>query len=404
VNAHAELTDDQVASMLDEECQRWRDCEPERAASRRAECFEASWADDDVDGEQARGQVGHEPPRWLVPLEEFMGHEEPTDDDADDWIVRDIIPRGEPWILGGKPKTGKTWLAESLALHMALGRDWLGFANTLGRPARIHLLALEDCRKRSARRLWKLSRGMGIDYRDAAPYLRVSDAPLFLPDGVDALVREVAPWSPDVVIVDSITRVFVGDHNRTEHAVAFVRAWERVTRETGAAVGFIHHTRKGGDTLEDFAGSGVFTRHPRHTLLMSARPHSDDDGPRSSVVRVAGNLDIARDAFVLEFHRGADAEGRHTVALRDGGNPSRRTRKPKAASVDAERALAALRLATDKRATAAALVSSAPALFGSEATASRTLTRLRRDACLDTHGTITDAGRARLAPAQGARP
>src|SRR5262245_35069248 len=82
----------------------------------------------------------HAPPipksRWIVSLESFLGDEEPSDDDAEDWLIRDVVPRGEAALLAGPPKCGKTWLMLSLGLDVAMGRTWLDkFENTFGRPA-----------------------------------------------------------------------------------------------------------------------------------------------------------------------------------------------------------------------------------------------------------------------------
>jgi 5S rRNA maturation endonuclease (ribonuclease M5) len=103
-------------------------------------------------------------PRWLTPLTEFIGKDEPDDDDSEDWIIRDFIPRGEPALLVGPPKSGKTWALLDLAIAVATGTDWLGGVqkNTLGRPGRVLGVVLEDSLRRLGKRTWRLCRGRGI--------------------------------------------------------------------------------------------------------------------------------------------------------------------------------------------------------------------------------------------------
>src|SRR3979409_2468209 len=99
--------------------------------------------------------------RWITPLGDFLGPDEPDDDDSSDWIIRDVIPRCEPAILAGPPKSGKTWVLLDLAVVVATGMHWLQGAqqNTMGRPARVLALALEDGQRRLAKRVWELARG-----------------------------------------------------------------------------------------------------------------------------------------------------------------------------------------------------------------------------------------------------
>jgi hypothetical protein len=72
--------------------------------------------------------------RWTIPLAEFLGDEEPDDDDAEDWIIRDLVPRAEPVLWGGPMKGGKTWAALDLLMAIALGESWLGGSRTRSAP------------------------------------------------------------------------------------------------------------------------------------------------------------------------------------------------------------------------------------------------------------------------------
>src|SRR5262249_10513130 len=128
---------------------------------------------------------------WLPPLASFLSDEEPSDDDAADWIVRDLVPRAEAVLLGGSWKGGKTGTAIALAVCVALGRPFLSFENCLGRPGRIGILALEDNRKRLEKRLWQVCRGLGVTPNDPTlrEHLRIWDNPIRIPGDAKALAR-----------------------------------------------------------------------------------------------------------------------------------------------------------------------------------------------------------------------
>lgn len=294
----------------------------------------------EVAGELQRLEVDHAGPgddragkaRWAVPMVEFLGDEEPDDDDAVDWIVRDLIPRGEPVIWGGPMKAGKTWAVMDLLLAIALGESWLGrFENTLGEPARVMGVFLEDNRRRVSKRLHELARARGRDLlRD--PTLRsnlfISRSPLRLPDAKDqrALIKEIRNNGVRVVAVDNLTRVILGDPNSTRDAANFTRAWTEIGDETGATIEFLHHTKKPTtdkevDPFDQLRGSADFGAAARNMVV--AMPLRLEGRGLCAEVRMRGNLDLRVDSFGLGFERWPDDTGwggRHCARLVDLGD------------------------------------------------------------------------------------
>lgn len=252
--------------------------------------------------------------KWAQPLNAFLGDAEPDDDDAKDWIIRDIVPRAEAVLLGGPMKGGKTWTALDLSIAIAMGRPWLGtFANTLGRPAKVLGLFLEDNQRRLSKRLWELTRSHGTtpNMPVLQEHLRISRAPLRLPDATDQrrLVAEIKAWGAEFVAIDNLTRVMVGDPNKTTDASAFTRAWLEIVEETGASLMFLHHTRKPGggdqkqiDPFDTLRGSGDFGAAARN-IVVTTPIRSEDGAAKLSEVRMRGNLDLRRESFTLGFER-----------------------------------------------------------------------------------------------------
>lgn len=280
-----------------------------------------------VDGELAtRAQRD----RWTVPLADYLGDAEPDEDDSEDWIIRDVIPRMEPALWGGPMKGGKTWSALDLCICVALGLPWLGkFTNTIGQPARVLGLFLEDSKRRLRKRLWELARAHGTTPNDKTlrEHLRISRAPLRLPDAKDQrrLTAEVKAWGAVLVVIDNLTRVMIGDPNSTREASAFTKAWTELGEETGASIVFLHHTRKNSgadrgatavDPFDLIRGSGDFGATARNIIVTT--PIRNESTEKLSEVRMRGNLDLRRESFALAFER-KELLGRWQVKLVDRG-------------------------------------------------------------------------------------
>lgn len=277
-------------------------------------------------------------PRWVTPLVEFIGPDEPDDDDSSDWVIRDLIPRGEPALLAGPPKSGKTWALLDLGISVATGTDWLQGAqqNTMGRPARVLVIALEDGPRRLAKRVWELARAREIRPNEdpvLREHLSITRRPLRLPDARDEreLVAELKLWKPDLVLIDNLTRVMVGDQNAIKDVAAFTKLWVQMCTDIGAAIVFLHHTGKVGamkpgmntrDAFELIRGSGDLLAAARNAIVMfPIRPDDDEpSGLQMADLHIRGNLDLRRDSLVVGFERTRGDDGRWSAWLRDLGN------------------------------------------------------------------------------------
>jgi RecA-family ATPase len=268
--------------------------------------------------------------RWIIPLETFLGEEEPDEDDSLDWIIRDVVPRAEPCMWAGPQKSGKTWAALDLAIAVALGESWLGaFTNTWGGPARVLCIFLEDNQRRLRKRIWELARGRHKTPNDPAlrEHLRISRSPLRLPDAKDQrqLAAELKQWKPALVILDNLTRVMVGDPNSTREAAMFTRAWTELGEDAGCTVQFLHHTKKpmeGTGDLDPFdqvRGSGDFGATARNIIVSKQLKHETE---KLSEVRIRGNIDLQREGFVMRFERERNPLGQRYAKLLDRGDIS----------------------------------------------------------------------------------
>lgn len=156
------------------------------------------------------------------------------------FLVTSILARGHLAVLGGRPKSGKSWLALQLARAVDLGEMFLGQTT---QQARVLYIALED----GERRVYQRSQVLKWQPKAAAVLF---DIARFDGDGtVGPGVAQVAHLANnyDLVIVDTLIATLSGRANENDNAAmgAIVNELARVAHETDTAILLVHHTGKG---------------------------------------------------------------------------------------------------------------------------------------------------------------
>ena len=189
------------------------------------------------------------------------------DDDADDddsasWIVRGIIPAAAPVVFGGKPKSRKSYMALHLMLCIASGKArWLEQFPI--RQGKVLIMAHEDPTIETRSRIWRLARGLGLNPRtDLEDTLRVMDrSERFRFDDerrMAELYQSIKVWRPDVIMMDSLSRMVGGDEGKGDMEPA-TTAWLDLAAEWGVTVLSIHHLVKmleGRTLIDSLRGTG----------------------------------------------------------------------------------------------------------------------------------------------------
>jgi hypothetical protein len=168
-------------------------------------------------------------------------------------LVKGLLGFGMMALLYGASGSAKTLIALSLALHVALGRDWCGRKVRQGFAA---YLAPEGAHSVHLRfHAWCRHHGIDPD-KDSLPFrtipthvnLCTSDADL---EGVIANIKaaqgELGPCV--LIVVDTVSRALAGgNENAPDDMGRFVANCDRLREDIGATVLAVHHTPKGGDT------------------------------------------------------------------------------------------------------------------------------------------------------------
>lgn len=169
------------------------------------------------------------------------------------WLIDNLIALGDVTLLPGDPGLGKSWL--TMGATVAVAEGWTHLLHSEVKKSgrvlyvdqenpddvvfhRLKKLGLTDKGRQNLRYLW--NQGIRLD-RNPGDFL-----------------DEALDYEPDLIVLDSLTRLHTKDENNNgEIAALFNDGVQPLARETGAAVVLIHHTNKAGGTrgATDIEGS-----------------------------------------------------------------------------------------------------------------------------------------------------
>ncbi len=251
------------------------------------------------------------------------------------WLLTDLFLVGAAGILGGAPKTGKSFFALELAVAVASATAAAGrFA--VPAPGPVLLCAAEDPPAVVVQRLAALAAAR--DQRLAALPLEVIVEPgVRLPDGLDRLAATVAQVAPRLLILDPLIRLHRADENSAAEMAVVLDGLRTLARATECAVLLVHHTRKapaggvaghglrGSSDLHAFGDTNLYLRRlgPAASLELRIEPRAAPcPAPLRLQLRVDATAVPPRAGFVCAAAAPADPLRERTLALlRDAVTP-----------------------------------------------------------------------------------
>lgn len=161
-----------------------------------------------------------------------------------DWLCRGLgLAPGGVACIAGYGFSGKTVIAQSIALSVATGKDVFGVYSS--RRGRVLHLDYEQGRRLTFERYQRLALGMGVDPEDVEDRLRVAIFPptyLDSPAAQDIFARTLDGF--DLAIIDS-QRAAAPTVDENSSAVRIViDLLARAGEKTGTLPMFLHHARK----------------------------------------------------------------------------------------------------------------------------------------------------------------
>ena len=190
-------------------------------------------------------------------------------------VGRGLIPVGGKLIIGGAPKSNKSFLAINMGLDLALGQPLFHAFYENKQPVfpvyrknRVLFLEQELGSMGVQERLKGIVGALGIETPGLDYYIKTKDMSMRIdtPDGRDAITAEIAQVRPDVIFFDPLAKFHLADENSAQHMGAVMRVVDRWIQDFGCAVVIIHHTalaslnpemhRSGGNKLR--GSSAIF--------------------------------------------------------------------------------------------------------------------------------------------------
>lgn len=165
------------------------------------------------------------------------------------WLIEHLWSDQSVGILGGEPKSCKSFLALGMAVSVASGRPCLDrFA--VKRTGRVLFFAAEDALHVVRERLDGIAVHLGLDLADldlwviTAPSVRLDVA-----EDCRRLAATVAELEPVLLILDPFVRLHRVDESVSSAVAPLLAFLREIQRSQGCAVCVVHHARKGANKL-----------------------------------------------------------------------------------------------------------------------------------------------------------
>jgi len=219
-----------------------------------------------------------------------------------DYLVKQLMARGEFSVWWGAPKAGKSFLVLYAAWCIALGHAFMGFK--VKRRRRVLYIAAEGEGGFNGR-VQALAREIG----DPGESFRFIAQPVMVgPPGNDLrdVIAAARDMGADLIVVDTLARTFGdGDENTAQDMNGFIAKLDMLRAETGAHVLVIHHGRKDGG---DLRGSGALAAAA--DLILKVERGAAQEPSAATVERAKDDADGRSFGFKLRaVSLGTDEDG-----------------------------------------------------------------------------------------------
>jgi hypothetical protein len=222
--------------------------------------------------------VSADPTLPVVRVGEIAGTEEQRR-----WLVDGLWGEASVGVIGGAPKSAKTWLGLDLALSVATGTACLG-RYAVPRPGPVLVYLAEDALPVVRQRIEGMARHRGIDVAAVAVY--VITAPVLRLDRDPDRTRlweTTRQLLPRLLILDPLVRLHGIDENHAGEVAELLAYFRALQRQLAVSVLLVHHTRKnapggvaagvglrGSGDIHAFGDSNLYLRRTQEHLVLSS--------------------------------------------------------------------------------------------------------------------------------------
>jgi hypothetical protein len=164
------------------------------------------------------------------------------------WLIDDLWGVHHVGVLGGAPKTTKTWLGLDMAISVASGTPCLGRFRC-ARSGTVLLYAAEDSEDMLRHRIDCLCASRALSLPDIPVYVITEPAlRLDLPSHQQRLSQTLASLKPELLVLDPFVRLHRQNENDAGAVSAILGYLRELQRHHWTAIALVHHTRKNGSS------------------------------------------------------------------------------------------------------------------------------------------------------------
>lgn len=192
------------------------------------------------------------------------------------WLIDQLWAAQAVGVIGGSPKSCKSWLALEMAVAVASGQPCLGQFEAI-ETGSVLVYAAEDSPRHVRGRLEGLCRARAVPFADldvhlvVEPHLRLDVA-----DDQKRLLAALEVRRPRLLILDPFVRLHRIDENSAAEVSALLadlRAWQR---SLGLAIVLVHHTKKSNGEASGQALRGSGDLHAWGDSNLYVRKNGED--------------------------------------------------------------------------------------------------------------------------------
>lgn len=193
-------------------------------------------------------------------------------------IINGLLHRGAKLMFGGGSKSFKTWVLMDLALSVATGTPFWGWATT---KAPVLYVNYELARPFFRERMESICKAKGIEGAANFYSWHLRGHASDLREQIPHFLNQMAGVQFALIVLDPIYKCLgERDENANGEVAALLNEVEALTVQTGAAVAFGHHFSKGNQSekaaIDRVSGAGAWARDP--DALVTLTPHAEGEG------------------------------------------------------------------------------------------------------------------------------
>jgi hypothetical protein len=199
-----------------------------------------------------------------------------------EWLLENLWAAASVGIVGGPPKSCKTWLALDMAVSIASGTLCLGRYKPQHK-GRVLLYAAEDSQSTLRRRLHMLAKHRNISLDSLEIFVITADRlRLDLQSDQKRLTYTVKCFHPDLLLLDPLVRLHRINENDAGEVSVLLDYLRNLQRQFHLAITLVHHTRKncsasqpgqtlrGSSDLHAWSDSSLYLRRKQDQIIMVA--------------------------------------------------------------------------------------------------------------------------------------